>query len=102
MSERMAVERLRKLAAIDDYPLRVVGADDLRTLLTEHDALLRRAEEAEAYAGKLREALKRQESALCIIRDRQSGRIGEKDLERGIALIREALSLTPSVPEQLT
>lgn len=51
---------------------------------------------AEDEAAGLREALKHQENALCIISDRQNGQISGKDLELGIRQIRSALARTPA------
>lgn len=42
----------------------------------------------------LREALKFQDTALMIVRDRQNGRVSGDDLSMGIKLIRDALAAT--------
>lgn len=90
-----ALEEIEQLRNIRTFPL-----DCIMHLRCKYRAQLAALPEpAQPWADRerrLREALKHQENALCIIRDRQIGRVSVEDLEQGIRQIRAALAEAPS------
>jgi chromosome segregation ATPase len=89
ISQRFADEnaRLREALATAESLLGEIqaGADQV-------NADLKRGREAEEGLEKARAALEHQRTALCIIRDRQLGRVSEEDLNQGIRQIDQTLS----------
>ena len=86
-AERAQSARLREALATAESLLGEIqaGADQV-------NADLKRGREAEEELEKARAALEHQRTALCIIRDRQHGRVSAEDLNQGIRQIDQTLS----------
>lgn len=68
-------------------------------LTRERDAAQARAEALAARVAEMREGIKFHSQALRIVRDRQGGHIGKKDLEQGLAHCDKLLAQPPGALE---